>query len=106
MGDQRNRRNVPAEPRGRADPSFLVGVEFRYEPRADAFSDYRAGFEIRGSLRCRTIRIATRAADGVVRVSREYRFTYEQAPFNGASLLTQIEAMTHTTGMRNGRNEP
>ncbi len=77
----------------RADPSFLVGVELIYEQRADPFSDYRAGFEIRGSLRCRTIRVTTHAADGAVRVAREYRFTYEQAPFNGASLLTRVDVV-------------
>jgi RHS repeat-associated protein len=76
---------------GRAEPSFLVGVEFTYESRADPFSDYRAGFEVRHTLRCGTIRVSTHAADGVVRVAREYRFTYEQAPFNGASLLAQVD---------------
>src|SRR5262249_13761798 len=29
----------------RADPSFLVRVDFEYEQRPDPFSDYRAGFE-------------------------------------------------------------
>ena len=37
----------------RADPSFLVRVDFDYEQRPDPFSDYRAGFEIRTTLRCR-----------------------------------------------------
>ena len=77
----------------RADPSFLVRVEFEYEPRPDARSDYRAGFEIRTGLRCRTIRTSTQTADGVVRVVREYRFSYEQAGFNGASLLTRIDVV-------------
>ena len=74
----------------RADPSFLVRVDFDYEQRPDPFSDYRAGFEIRTTLRCRTIRVSTHAADGVARAVREYRFSYEQAPFNGASLLTRV----------------
>ena len=52
----------------RADPAFLVTVDFDYEPRPDPFSDYRAGFEIRTTLRCRTIRVSTHAADGVARV--------------------------------------
>jgi hypothetical protein len=38
----------------RADPSFLVTVDFEYEPepRPDPFSDYRSGFEIRTTRRC------------------------------------------------------
>jgi len=47
-----------------AAPSFLVQIEFDYEARPDAFSTYRSGFEIRTSLRCRTIRVVTHAADG------------------------------------------
>jgi RHS repeat-associated protein len=78
---------------GDRDQAFLVGVEFDYESRPDPFSDYRAGFEIRSSLRCHAIRVVTRAADGVRRVVREYRFSYEQAPFNGASLLTRIDVV-------------
>jgi RHS repeat-associated protein len=77
----------------RADPSFLIAVEFVYETRPDAFSDYRAGFEIRTTLRCSTIRIITQAADGVARVSKEYRFGYEQAPLNDVSLLTRIDVV-------------
>jgi hypothetical protein len=77
----------------RAAPSFLVSVEFDYEPRPDSCSEYRAGFEIRTSLRCRAIRVATHAADGVTRPVREYRFTYRQAAFNGASLLARIDAI-------------
>ena len=53
--------------------------------------EYRAGFEIRTSLRCRAIRVTTHAADGVTRPVREYRFAYRQAAFNGASLLARID---------------
>jgi RHS repeat-associated protein len=90
----------------RADPSFLVGVELGYEPRADPFSDHRAGFERRSTVRCRTIRLTTRAADGVVRVAREYRFTYEQAPFNGASLLTRVDVVGIDEAVAPPRQEP
>jgi RHS repeat-associated protein len=76
-----------------AAPSFLISVEFEYEPRPDKFSEYRAGFEVRTTQRCRLIRVRTHAADGVTRVAREYRFTYAQAPFNGVSLLTRIEVV-------------
>ncbi|MFD1322658.1 SpvB/TcaC N-terminal domain-containing protein [Micromonospora sonneratiae] len=77
----------------RAAPSFLVTVEFEYEARPDPFSDHRAGFEIRTSLRCRTVRVVTHAADGVPRTSREYRLTYTQASFNGTSLLHRIDVV-------------
>ncbi|MET7426681.1 SpvB/TcaC N-terminal domain-containing protein [Dactylosporangium sp. NPDC005555] len=72
-------------------PAFLVTVDFDYEPRPDVFGDRRAGFEVRTTQRCRTIRVSTRAADGVTRVAMEYRLTYTSAAFNGASLLTLVE---------------
>ena len=77
----------------RAAPSFLVEVDFEYEPRPDPFSDYRPGFELRTSLRCRTIRVTTHAADGIARVAREYRFSYQEASFNGASLLARVDVV-------------
>ena len=77
----------------RAAPSFLVEVDFEYEPRPDPFSDYRSGFEIRTSLRCHTARVTTHASDGIARVAREYRFVYQQATFNAASLLTQVDVV-------------
>ena len=49
----------------RADPRFLVAVEFGYEQRPDPFSDRRPGFEVRTTLRCKVIRVRTRASDGV-----------------------------------------
>jgi hypothetical protein len=77
----------------RADPSFLVTVELGYEARPDPLSDHRAGFEVRTSLRCHTIRVATHAADGITRVAREYRLGYERAPFNGVSLLSRVDVV-------------
>ncbi|MDH6222813.1 SpvB/TcaC N-terminal domain-containing protein [Streptomyces pseudovenezuelae] len=74
----------------RADPAFLVTVDFDYSTRPDPFSDHRAGFEVRTSLRCDTVRVTTHAADGVARVAREYRLGYQQATFNGASLLAAV----------------
>jgi RHS repeat-associated protein len=75
----------------RARPSFLVAVDFEYEQRPDPFSDHRAGFEIRTSLRCHRIRVTTHAVDGVARAVRELRFGYEQAAFTGVSLLTRVD---------------
>ncbi|WP_405820218.1 FG-GAP-like repeat-containing protein [Streptomyces sp. NBC_01390] len=77
----------------RAEPTFLVTVDFAYTARPDPFSDHRAGFEVRTSLRCDTIRVSTHAADGVARVAREYRLAYEQAAFNGVSLLASVTAV-------------
>lgn len=77
----------------RAEPSFLVAVDFDYESRPDAFSDHRSGFEVRTSLRCRTVRVTTHAADGIARVARECRFSYQQAGFNGVSLLTRVDVV-------------
>ncbi|NUR62905.1 MAG: hypothetical protein HOV87_30265 [Catenulispora sp.] len=77
----------------RADPSFLVAVEFDYEPRPDPRSDRRPGFEVRTTLRCRTIRILTQASDGIRRVATEYRMGYASAPFTGASLLARIDVV-------------
>jgi hypothetical protein len=74
-----------------ANPSFLIQAEFFYEPRPDAFSEYRSGFEIRTTLRCRKILVSTHMADGVVHQVREYRLIYEQDPHNGVSLLSGVE---------------
>jgi RHS repeat-associated protein len=74
-----------------ADPSFLVQVEFVYEPRPDAFSEYRSGFDIRTTLRCQKILVRTHTADGVVHQVYEYHLLYEQDPNNGVSLLRGVE---------------
>ena len=49
----------------------------------------------RSAPRCAAARSgsSTHAADGVARAVREYRFGYEQAPFNGASLLTRVDVV-------------
>jgi YD repeat-containing protein len=77
----------------RSDPSFLVTVDFAYEPRPDPFSNRRPGFDLRTTQRCHSIRTTTHAADGVARPAREYRLGYEQAPFNGVSLLARLDVV-------------
>ena len=89
----------------RGAPSFLVKVEFEYEVRPDPFSDYRAGFEVRTTQRCRTIRVSTQAGDGITRVAREYRLTYAEAPFNGVSLLARIDVVGIDEQAPPGRRE-
>jgi RHS repeat-associated protein len=72
-----------------ASPQFLVTVRFPYEDRPDPFSDYRAGFEMRTTRRCKAIHIETHA-DQVLKV-RRYSLDYQDDPWNGVSLLRQIE---------------
>lgn len=72
---------------------FLVHVDFNYEERPDPFSDYRAGFEIRTTRRCTAITISIHTEDGEKppHPVREYRFAYITDPYNGVSLLQQLD---------------
>ena len=74
------------------NPSFLTTVDFVYENRIDAFSDYRAGFEIRTTSRCTSIAIATHADRD--RQVREYEVTYQQDPLTSVSLLRSIDVVS------------
>ena len=69
-------RGLHATRRRRAGPcsSFLVSVTLVYEERPDAFSDHRAGFEIRTRKRCARIEIRTHADQE--RLVRVYRLVY------------------------------
>lgn len=85
---------------GRMD--FAASVALDYDARDDAFSDHRAGFEVRTRLRCSRIRLQTHA--GLVRT---YELTYldelvrrgevpaSSLPLNGVSLLARIECVGH-----------
>jgi hypothetical protein len=72
----------------RDDPDFAVKVGFTYEPRPDPFSGYRAGFELRTTRRCTTIRVETHTDR--VRPVREYRLGYRPGAWNGVSLLERV----------------
>src|SRR6266700_2660162 len=80
---------------------FLVSVTFDYEERADAFSEYRPGFEIRTRKRCRQVQVRTHADQE--RLVRTYHFIYldereglaDQLPPNSVSLLSQIKVIGH-----------
>jgi RHS repeat-associated protein len=74
-----------------ADERFLVHVEFQYEDRPDPFSTHRAGFEIRSTRRCKSIKVSIHTADGTRREHREYVFAYRRSAGNGVSLLQQID---------------
>jgi RHS repeat-associated protein len=76
------------------DGQFLVSVAFVYEERPDPFSDCRAGFEIRTSLRCRAIEVRTHADEELL--VRTYELAYlDGVAANGASLLGQIQVVGH-----------
>jgi RHS repeat-associated protein len=76
-------------------PEFLVTVDFVYAPRPDAFSQYRAGFEVRTTRRCVGIEIRTHS--DASRLTRVYRLVYEDqiepgaGAANDVSLLRRIE---------------
>jgi RHS repeat-associated protein len=84
---------------------FLVSVTFVYEDRPDPLSQYRSGFEIRTSKRCR--RIAVQTHPGADRLVRTYELVYvddrvntgewphTRVPRNGVSLLSQVRVVGH-----------
>lgn len=84
---------------------FLVTVLFEYEDgRADPFSDYRAGFEIRTTKRCKSILIETHA-DRDYKV-RRYEFTYRNDSLNKVSLLRAIDVVGFDDGGTEARELP
>lgn len=78
-----------ADYQAQGQTKFLVTVSFEYEDRPDPFADYRAGFEIRTTKRCKSIIIQTHA-DQTYNV-RRYDFAYRNDSLNRVSLLTAIE---------------
>lgn len=75
----------------RGATKFLVSVTFEYEEREDAFSEYRSGFEIRTTKRCKAITVRTHADRD--RLVRTYALDYETDPHNGLSLLRQVKVL-------------
>ena len=83
---------------------FLISIAFTYEPRPDAFSDFRSAFEIRTTRRCSRIEVRThREAD---LLARSYGLVYLdqradladltfRLPANKTSLLSQIRVAGH-----------
>jgi RHS repeat-associated protein len=74
-------------------PKYLVSVTFQNDARPDPFSDYRAGFEIRTSKRCKSILIQTHADPAQPVPVRGYDFEYENDAFNGVSLLKRVNVI-------------
>lgn len=70
---------------------FLVSVDFEYDKeRPDAFSEYKAGFEIRTRWRCKEILISTNPAENTQVKVRRYHFSYDNSSINRASLLSAV----------------
>ena len=70
---------------------FPITVNFEYEDRDDRFSDYRAGFEIRTTQRCKSISVETHFDR--TRPVRTYKFGYDYASSNKVSLLQKVEVI-------------
>ncbi len=98
------------------DPQGIPGLqpEFPRRPRPDAFSDYRAGFEIRTRRRCTGIVVRTHPSATETTLVRAYEFVYldEQTtdpaalPPNGASLLSRINVIGYDDAGRPVRELP
>jgi RHS repeat-associated protein len=85
----------------RSSPDFIVHVKFVYEPRPDAYSEYRSGFEIRTVRRCARIEVYTHADKNLltrtynlIYLDQERELAFEQPP-NGISLLRRIRVEGH-----------
>ncbi len=87
---------------------YLCSVQLNYEDRPDPFSEGRAGFEVRSTLRCTTIETFTHPKDAdlpdgytadpagnsilVKRYDLVYQDELNAAPLNGASMLAELQA--------------
>jgi RHS repeat-associated protein len=86
-----------------ANPDFLVRVKFTYEDRPDAFSDYRAGFEIRTIKRCKQIEVFTKPSPDPEILTHTHQIIYldqrevsvDLLPLNKSSLLSQFRVEGH-----------
>ncbi|MBE7385210.1 MAG: VCBS repeat-containing protein [Leptolyngbya sp. SIO1E4] len=86
----------------RQNLEFLVSVNFEYEDRPDAFSAYRAGFEMRTRKRCTNVVVRIHAEEYPAQIVRSYDFVYldersalADLPLNGMSLLNQVKVTGH-----------
>ncbi|HEX3979035.1 MAG TPA: SpvB/TcaC N-terminal domain-containing protein [Solirubrobacteraceae bacterium] len=78
-------------------PQYLVSLAVTYEARPDPFSDRRPGFELRTSLRARSIAISTQADASTLATTVDLSYADDsgEAPSNGASLLTAVTLTGH-----------
>src|ERR1043165_69900 len=96
-------------PFGGTGIAYMMRVLFNYESRKDAFSDYKAGFDIRTTRRCKNIEIFTNPFDGEIK-TRTYHFNFndtalsaDEQPYNGVSLLCTVDVEGHDP--ENGTDE-
>ena len=75
----------------RDDPQFLVSVRSIQERPDDPFSDYRAGFEIRTTRRCRRITVRTHAQPE--HAVRSYLFEYDRDAHASCSRLARVRVI-------------
>lgn len=77
------------------DEQYLVSVLFEYEKeRADSFSVYTSGFEIRTTRLCKKILTHTHP-DGESVLVRSYDLVYEHAPLNQVALMKEVKVTGH-----------
>jgi RHS repeat-associated protein len=67
----------------------IYRLDFIYEDRPDAFSDFRSGDELRTARRCRSIDLSL--LQPAVSLIKSYRLAYTQAAHSLVSLLTRIQ---------------
>jgi hypothetical protein len=92
------------------DQKFLVSIKFNFQDRADAFSSFRQGFEIRTRKRCDSIEVFSH--HNTENLIRRYKLFYldqlveqgdvpvKNLPINGVSLLSRIEVTGHKEGKK------
>jgi RHS repeat-associated protein len=96
---------------------FLVSVTFTYDDRPDPSSDYRPGFELRSTRRCKQILIETHASATRPQPVRAYEFVYLDerkdlgdpalvTPPNGASLLSQVQVVGYSDNTQTAEGAP
>jgi RHS repeat-associated protein len=69
----------------------IYRLEFLYENREDAYSDFRSGHEVRTTLRCKSIDLFLLKPS--IQPIKSYRLKYEQAKYSRISLLKEVRLL-------------
>ena len=93
------RRISHADYGDRANPAFTITVELDHERHPAPSSHRRAGFEVRTTMRCRTIGVVTHGADGRGRLAGAYRLRYDDEHDAGTPIHMEV-ATTDEVGER------
>ena len=97
---------IPAGERNSSPQHALV---FVYEPRPDAFSDYRSGFEIRTARRCTEIRVESRVQPLLQppAVVRKYALGYQpETPSGAEEALPLARSLLHSVTQLDAKDNP